>query len=300
MSRHYLNRIMVDEGWRRAPPMGVVSTVAGTLNFNLATYYGIKGVNCGFVSACSSASHAIGYAYDEIALGRQDIMLIAAAEDGNAESLLPFLGMRALSLSSDPDNASQPFDQRRSGFVGTGGGAALVLESATSMRQRGSTPVAEMLGWAQASDGYHVAAPQPDGSGIQKAMENCLQASNVKATQIDWINAHATSTPAGDRAEALALRAVGFADEGNSASVSSTKGITGHGLSYAGALEAAICALAIKEDLVPGNAGLEQIDPSCEGLNLPTETRSQSLEFVLNNSCGFGGSNVCHLFAQPD
>ncbi len=296
MTRQHLNQ-MAGNSWRRCPPMAIVNSIAGTLNFNLTTHYGITGSSCGFVSACASSSHAIGYAFDEIALGRQDLMLIVAAEDGSTESLLPFLGMRALSLNPDPGTASRPFDQQRDGFVGTGGAAALVLESATSARQRDSTPVAEMLGWGQASDGYNVAAPHPQGEGIRRAMEICLQTSGVEAEQIDWINAHATSTPAGDCAEATALADLGFAEDEIDTSISSTKGLTGHGLSYAGVLEAAICALAIKEDLIPGNAGLEQIDASCAGLNLPGVSRSQPLNFVLNNSCGFGGANVCHLFA---
>lgn len=296
MTRHHLNK-MADSGWRRNPPMGVVSSVAGTLNFNLATHYGITGANCGFVSACASSSHAIAYAFDEIALGRQDLMLIVGAEDGSAESLLPFLGMSALSLNPDPDTACRPFDQQRDGFVGTGGAAALVLESAASAQQRRTKPIAELLGWGQASDGYNVAAPHPQGKGIRQAMENCLQSSGIDAAQIDWINAHATSTPTGDSAEATALTDLGFANDDSSTSISSTKGLTGHGLSYAGALEAAICVLAIKENLIPGNAGLEQIDDSCTGLKLPVKSRTQSLNYVLNNNCGFGGANVCHLFA---
>lgn len=296
MTRHNLNK-MADTGWRRSPPMGIVSSIAGTLNFNLATHYGITGANCGFVSACASSSHAIAYAFDEIALGRQDLMLIVAAEDGSAETLLPFLGMNALSLNPDPNTACRPFDQQRDGFVGTGGAAALVLESAASAQQRRSTPIAELLGWGQTSDGYNVVAPQPQGSGIRRAMENCLKSTGVDTRQIDWINAHATSTPAGDSAEAIALTDLGFADKDNNTFISSTKGLTGHGLSYAGALEAAICVLAIKENLIPGNAGLAQIDDSCTGLKLPVRSHTQSLTYVLNNNCGFGGANVCHLFA---
>ena len=173
MLHHRLGRLEA-AGWKRADPMGVVSSVAGTLNFNLAAHYGITGANCGFVSACSSSSHALGYAFDEIALGRQDRMLVVAAEDGDAESLLPFTGMRALSTNRDPDTASRPFDCKRDGFVGTGGGAALVLESADSAARRGAVPVAEMRGWGQASDGHNVAAPHPEGRGLRTAMEHCL------------------------------------------------------------------------------------------------------------------------------
>lgn len=297
MLHHRLSRLEAS-AWKRADPMGVVSSVAGSLNFNLAAHYGITGANCGFVSACSSSSHALGYAFDEIALGRQDRMLVVAAEDGDAESLLPFTGMRALSTNRDPDTASRPFDSKRDGFVGTGGAAALVLESVESAKQRGAMPIARMLGWGQASDGHNVAAPHPKGKGVRAAIGNCLQAADVEAGSVDWINAHATSTPAGDRAEALALKTLGYGDAGVGTLVSSTKGLTGHGLSYAGALEAAICVLCLAEGIVPGNAALAEPDPSCEGLNLPTSTEPADLRLVLNNSSGFGGSNVCQLFSQ--
>ncbi|MEZ5301871.1 MAG: beta-ketoacyl-[acyl-carrier-protein] synthase family protein [Verrucomicrobiales bacterium] len=295
---HHLGR-MAASGWRRADPLGIVSSVAGTLNFNLAAYYGITGANCGFVSACASSSHALGYAFDEIALGRQERMLVVAAEDGSAESLLPFLGMRALSQNPDPDTASRPFDARRDGFVGTGGAAALVLESAGAAHRRGAKALAEMRAWAQASDGFNVAAPHPDGRGIQAAMARCLAAGGASAGEVDWVNAHATSTPAGDRAEAQALKALGFADAEAGALVSSTKGVTGHGLSYAGALEAALCILCLNEGIVPGNAALAEPDPVCDGLRLPVKTERRDLRLALNNSSGFGGANVCRLFAQP-
>lgn len=295
---HYNLGRLADSGWMRAAPMGVVNSVAGSLNFNLAAYYGITGANCGFVSACTSSSHALGYAFDEVALGRQDRVLVVGAEDGGAASLLPFTGMRALSSNPDPDTACRPFDCRRDGFVGSGGAAVLVVESADSAKKRGAEALAEMIAWGQASDGYSVAAPHPEGAGIRSAMERCLSAAGVKTGEIDWVNAHATSTPAGDRAEALALKALGFADKGIGTLVSSTKGLTGHGLSYAGALEAAICVLCLGEKIVPGNATLEQVDPVCEGLLLPTLTTQHDLKLVLNNSSGFGGSNVCHLFAR--
>lgn len=298
MLHHQLGRLEAS-GWKRADPMAVVGSVPGTLNFNLAAHYGIAGANCGFVSACSSSSHAIGYAFDEIALGRQDRMLVVSAQDGDAESLLPFNGMRALSTNRDPNTASRPFDCGRDGFVGTGGGAALILESAVSAERRGARPLAEMQAWGQASDGYNVAAPHPAGKGIRAAMENCVRSAGIEPTAVDWINAHATSTPAGDRAEALALNSLGFNHPGVETQVSSTKGLTGHGLSYAGALEAAICVLCLNEKIVPGNAALVEPDPACEGLSLPTHTESREVRRVLNNSSGFGGSNVCHLFSRP-
>jgi 3-oxoacyl-[acyl-carrier-protein] synthase I len=139
----------------RGNPMGIVSSIAGTLNFNLAAYYHIRGAVCGFVSACTSSSHALGYAMDEIRLGRQRRMLVVGAEDMNTESILPFASLRALSVNPDPDTASRPFDRRRDGFVGTGGAVALVVEEAALARRRGARIFAELIGWGQAGDGVH-------------------------------------------------------------------------------------------------------------------------------------------------
>ena len=288
---------MEESGWRRAHPMGVVRSVSGTLNFNLAAHYGITGANCGFVSACSSGSHALGYASDEIALGRQDRMLVVAGEDGDTASLLPFLGLRALSSQHDPDHASRPFDAARDGFVGSGGGVAVVLESAESAGARSVRPMAKISAWSQTCDGHSVAAPHPEGRGLESAMRACLDRAGTAQDAVDWVCAHATSTPAGDRAEAQALHAVGFAD--SNTAISSVKGLTGHGLSQAGLLEAAIAVLAIDGKFIPGNAGLVNPDPACDGLHLPRTTETTTVQRVLNNSSGFGGSNVCHLIETP-
>lgn len=285
-------------GWRRYHPLGVVSTVAGTLNFNLVPYLGIRGSSCGMVSACTSSSHALGMAFDEIALGRQQRMIVVGAEDFTIENLLPFTGMGALSLNADPDTASRPFDAGRDGFVGTGGAAVLILESAESASSRGARPLAKLLGWAQASDGYHPAKPQPEGEGLARALSGALRSAGVDAGEIDYINAHATSTPAGDRAEANAIRKV-FGDQGQ-VKVSSTKGLTGHGLSLAGALEAVISVVSIEAGIIPGQAGLVDVDEACAHLDLPRSTLDQAPHLVMNSNSGFGGGNVCHVFAKPD
>ena len=294
MLAHHVNHLYAVRGGH-VSPMGVVSSIAGTLNFNLAAHLRIGGAVCGFVSACASSSHALGYAIDEIRLGRQRRMLVVGAEDMNAESILPFAGLRALSTNPDPATASRPFDRRRDGFVGTGGAVALVLETPSLAAARGARIYAELAGWGQASDGYSVSASHPEGAGLRRAMQRALADARVAAADIDYVNAHATSTPAGDRSEALALRAV-FHDA--HPRVSSTKALTGHGLSLAGAMEAAFCALAIAEGFVPGAAHLEEPDPACEGLDLPRESLDQRLNLVLNNSSGFGGSNVCHVLRR--
>ena len=283
--------------FERGNPMGVVSSIAGTLNFNLAAHYGITGAVTGFVSACASSSHALGYAIDEIRLGRQERMIVVGAEELNADTLLPFAPMRALSTNPDPATASRPFDTARDGFVGTGGATVIIVEESSLARCRSAQIYGELIGWGQASDGHSVATSHPDGAGLREAMRRALRDAGVNPDQIDYVNAHATSTPIGDRAEALALRAV-FTETGAHPAVSGTKGLTGHGLSMAGAMEAGFCALALREGFTPGNPHLVNADPACEGLNLPRESLSARPSLVLNNSSGFGGSNVCHVLRR--
>uniref|UniRef100_UPI0040487F37 beta-ketoacyl-[acyl-carrier-protein] synthase family protein n=1 Tax=Rheinheimera sp. TaxID=1869214 RepID=UPI0040487F37 len=293
---HHLAQLNLAKG-ERGNPMGVVSSIAGTLNFNLAAHYRIRGAVGGFAAACASSSHALGCAVDDIRLGRQTRMLVVGAEEANAESILPFAAMRALSSNADPSTASRPFDRRRDGFIGAEGSVCLILEELETALARRASVYAELVGWGQASDGYNVAVSQPYGAGLNQAMRRALEDSNLEASDIDYVNAHATSTQTGDRSEALALRSV-FEDVGANPFISSTKGLTGHPLSLSGVMEAAFCCLAIKDEFVPGNANLIEADEACGNLNLPKSTFTSQLEFVVNNSSGFGGSNVCHVFRK--
>lgn len=285
-------------GAKRWHPLAVVSSAAGSLNFNIAAWYGIRGVNCGFISACASSSHAIGYACDEVMLGRQKRVLVVAGEDCNAENLLPFIGMRALSREEDPEKASRPFDRNRDGFVGSGGGVCLILEEAESVRSRGATPYAEILGWGQAADGFSTMAPHPEGIGLADAMRRAIQQARASPVDIGYVNAHATSTPAGDLSEGKALLDV-FSRHNLHPWVSSTKALTGHPLSMAGALETAICALAQREGFIPGAAHLVEKDPAFDHLRFPEETLRRAPGLTLTNSSGFGGSNVSILLGPP-
>jgi 3-oxoacyl-[acyl-carrier-protein] synthase I len=278
----YMLQKMHTHGVMRCSPLGIVAGIAGTVNFNLVAHFKIKGASTGFSSACASSSHAVGFAYDEIALGRQKRMFVVGAEDGNMDSILPFAGMRALSLQTDPAKTSRPFDVARDGFVGTGGAAVLVLESEDEVARRGVRPYCEVAGWGQASDGL----------GLRAAMERALKAARIEPVAVDHINAHATSTPIGDLSEAKAIRAV-FGPSGAKPLVSSTKALTGHGLSLAGAMETGFCALALREGFIPGSANITQIDPACVDLNIPLTTQAKQAEVVLNSSSGFGGANVC-------
>lgn len=282
-------------GVMRCQPLGIVASISGTVNFNLVAHFKIKGASTGFSSACASSAHALGFAYDEIVLGRQDRMFVVGAEDGNVESILPFAGMRALSAQTDPSIASRPFDAGRDGFVGTGGATVVVLESEEEVARRGARVYCEVAGWGQASDGYNVAISHPDGTGLRAAMELALKSADVSADAIDYVNAHATSTPIGDVSEAKALRAI-FGVSPTRPAVSSTKALTGHGLSLAGAMEAGFCALAIRDGFMPGSAHISRLDPECDGLNIIRATLPNRPNVVLSNSSGFGGANVCLVF----
>ncbi|MDQ8205555.1 beta-ketoacyl-[acyl-carrier-protein] synthase family protein [Pelagicoccus sp. SDUM812003] len=284
-------------GPMRCPPTGIVSSIAGTLSFNLVAAFKIRGNSCGFSSACASSGHALGYAFDDIALGRQKRMFVVAGEDLNDESVLPFAGMRALSLKDDPGRASCPFDKERNGFVSTGGGAVLVLESEQEATRRGVAPFAELLGWGQASDGHNVAMSHPEGLGLIEAMRRALESSGLEAGEVDYVNAHATSTVIGDLSEGKALTEV-FGKRGYRPKVSSTKALTGHGLSLASALEASFVALSMKEGITPGSAHLKELDPVFGDLNVIRETEAVAPAVALSNSSGFGGANVTLAFRK--
>ena len=294
---HHLHERMLKVGVTRCSPLGIVASIAGTLNFNLVAHFKIYGASCGFSSACASSLHGLGFAYEEIRTGRQQRMFVVGAEDCNTDSILPFAGMRALSLQSDPNLASRPFDVARDGFVGTGGGAVVVLESEEEVARRGVKPYAEVAGWGQASDGYNVAISHPDGVGLHLAMKLALKNSGCTAEEIDYVNAHATSTPIGDSSEAKALKAV-FTNPATRPAISSTKALTGHGLSLAGAMETAFCALALRDGFMPGSAHISKLDPGCDGLNIIRATLPAQPHVVLNNSSGFGGANVCAVLKR--
>jgi 3-oxoacyl-[acyl-carrier-protein] synthase-1 len=293
----YMLQRMHTQGVMRCSPLGIVASIAGTVNFNLVAHFHIKGASCGFSSACASSSHALGYAFDDLVLGRQKRMFVVGAEDGNMDSILPFAGMRALSLQRDPGLASRPFDAARDGFVGTGGGVVLVLETEDEVTRRGVPVYCEVTGWGQASDGHNVAISHPEGCGLQTAIELALRSSGTAPEAIDYINAHATSTPIGDISEVRALKKI-FRTPAARPAISSTKALTGHGLSLAGAMESAFCALAIKEGFMPGSAHITRLDPECEGLNILRATLPVQPQVVLNNSSGFGGANVALVFRR--
>ncbi|MEO6001741.1 MAG: beta-ketoacyl-[acyl-carrier-protein] synthase family protein [Opitutus sp.] len=294
LTNYHHNRLQ-KLGVARCSPLGIVASIVGTLNFNLVAAFKIEGASCGFSSACASSAHALGFAFDELALGRQKRMFVVGGEDGNTDAILPFAGMRTLSLQTDPNLASRPFDIARDGFVGTGGATVLVLETEDEVNRRGVKPYCEVLGWGQASDGYNVAISHPEGNGSAGAMNRALKAARIAPEEVTYVNAHATSTLIGDVSEARALREV-FKDPNAQPAVSSTKALTGHGLSLAGAMETGFCALAMREGFMPGSAHISQLDPACNGLRILRTTETVAPKIVLKNSSGFGGANVALLF----
>jgi 3-oxoacyl-[acyl-carrier-protein] synthase-1 len=290
--------MMLKKGPYRCNPMAMVASIAGTLNMNLVAAFGIKGASLGFSSACASSAHALGAAFDKIQFNRQDIVFVAGAEDCNLFSILPFVGTRALTAQTDPTISPCAFDRKRDGFVVAGGATVLVLEELQHAQRRGAPIHAEVLGWGEASDGYSVMAPEPEGDGLARAMELALENAGVSAGDVDYINAHGTATPVGDAAEVCAINRV-FNGQ-TTPHVSSTKSITGHGLSLAGAMEAAFCCLALEERFTPVSAHITDLDPAFKSAGIVTEPIEHAPRIALTNSSGFGGTNVAAILRRWD
>lgn len=290
--------MMQKRGVQRCYPLAMPASIAGSLNMNLTACFRIKGATCGFSTACASSAHAFGAALDHIRLGRQDVVFVAGAEDCNYFSILPFAGARALTLGSDPSLTPCAFDKKRDGFAVTGGACVLVVEEMEHAQKRGAHIYAEALGWGEASDGYSVMAPEPNGEGLVRAMQNAVAASGIAAEEIDHLNAHATSTQAGDAAEIRAIKTLFGA--GKVPHVSSTKSITGHGLSLAGAMETAFCCLALDQAFMPVSANITELDPMCAGVPIITAPTDFAPQIAMSNSSGFGGTNVAVILKKRD
>lgn len=283
--------VLWKRGVMRCPPMSVVNSIPGSLYINLVPLFGIRGPSQGVSSACASSAHALGLAMDLVRTGKQQVVFVVGAEDANKFSSVPFAAARALSVQKDPAKSPCAFDQKRDGFVGTGGAAVLIVESLEHAQRRGAPKVyAELLGWGQTSDGYNVLAPEPSGEGLARAMRMALAEAGVQPEEVDYINAHATSTPPGDASEIAAIKTV--FPEGHRPRVSSTKSLTGHGLSLAGAMEAGFCCLALDEKFIPVSANISDLDPMCDGVPIVTAPTDAVPRTVMTNSSGFGGTNV--------
>jgi 3-oxoacyl-[acyl-carrier-protein] synthase-1 len=287
--------MMLKKGPQRCNPMAMVASIAGTLNMNLVAGFGIKGASLGFSSACASSAHALGAAIDKIRANRQDIVFVAGAEDCDLFTILPFVGTRALTTQRDPALSPCAFDRKRDGFVVAGGAAVLVLEELDHARRRGAPIHAEVLGWGEGSDGYSVMAPEPEGDGLGRAMQAAIDDAGISANDVDYINAHGTATLIGDAAEIRAIQRV-FAEK--SPHVSSTKSITGHGLSLAGTMEGAFCCLALEERFTPVSEHITELDPEFDSVAVVTAPIDYAPDVALTNSSGFGGTNVAVIFRR--
>jgi 3-oxoacyl-[acyl-carrier-protein] synthase II len=275
----------------------IVNEAAG----NISIKYGLKGPNLTTATACTTGAHAIGEAYRMIQYGEAD-----AAIAGGTESVITplavggFSVMKALSArNDDPLHASRPWDKDRDGFVIAEGAGLIVMEELEAAKKRGARIYAELAGYGMSGDAYHIAAPSEDGDGPARVMRNCLADAGIDADRIDYINAHGTSTPLGDKAETLAIKAV-FGEHARKLAVSSTKSMTGHLLGAAGGLETAICALAVYHGVIPPTINYATPDPECDLDYVPNTAREAKLGYVLSNSFGFGGTNGCLILKRMD
>jgi 3-oxoacyl-[acyl-carrier-protein] synthase II len=275
----------------------IVNEAAG----NISIRYGMKGPNLSTVTACTTGSHAVGEAYRKIQYGEAD----AAIAGGTEAVITPlaiggFAVMRALSTRNDePRRASRPFDRERDGFVIGEGAGLVILEEMEMAKRRGARIYAELVGYGLSGDAFHIAAPSEDGDGPARVMRNALEDAGIAPEEIDYINAHGTSTPAGDKVETLAIKMV-FGAHARKLAVSSTKSMTGHLLGAAGGLETAICALAVHNSAIPPTINYENPDPECDLDYVPNEARQVRIRYALSNSFGFGGTNGCLIFKSME
>jgi 3-oxoacyl-[acyl-carrier-protein] synthase II len=284
-------------GLRRVTPFFIPKLISNLAPGNIAIRFGAKGINLATTSACASGSHAIGEAYRMIRQG----FLNAAITGGTEAALTPlglggFAVMRALSTRNDePTRASRPFDRERDGFVMSDGAAALVLEERERAMARGADILAEIVGYGTNGDAHHITSPSPHGEGAARCMRMCLTDDDLDPTEVDYINAHGTSTPQGDLAETQAIKQV-FGEHAAKIAVSSTKSMTGHLLGAAGAVESVYTALAMKRGMIPPTINYEYPDPECDLDYVPNRPRPARIRLALNNSFGFGGTNTTLAF----
>ena len=269
-------------------PMGISNMAAGTI----AIEYGFKGESMSIVTACASSAHAIGEAFRAIQLGEEDIILAGGSEASiNEVALAGFENMKALTHATEVNRASIPFDAERSGFVMGEGAGAIILEELEHAKAREAKIYAELIGYGSTTDAYHITSPSPDGEGGANAMKRALKNANIKPEEVDYINAHGTSTHLNDATETKAIKTA-FGEHAKKLMVSSTKGNTGHLLGGAGVLEAIISVKAINDSLVPPTINYKVKDEECDLDIVPNEPRKADIKVAMSNSLGFGGHNA--------
>ncbi len=287
------------KGPRRISPFFIPATVVNMAAGNIAIKYGLKGPNFAIATACTTGTHNIGYGARTIAYGDADIMIAGGAEMATcATGVGGFAAARAMSTrNDDPEKASRPWDKDRDGFVLGDGAGVLVLEEYEHAKKRGATIYAELAGFGMSDDAHHITSPPEDGSGAQAAMQNALNDAGMVATDVQYINAHGTSTHAGDIAETAAIRGL-YKGQTDKVAVSSTKSMTGHLLGAAGAVEAIFTIKAITEGIAPPTINLEEAGDGCDLDYVPNTARKMNIDAAISNSFGFGGTNGSLLFKK--
>jgi 3-oxoacyl-[acyl-carrier-protein] synthase II (EC 2.3.1.41) len=295
---HY-TRILDERGYKRVTPFFIPMIIPNMAAGQVAILFGAKGPNLAVCTACAAGNHAIGEAYRMIKNGLIDIAIC-----GGTESLITpltvagFSVMKALSTRNDePEKASRPFDAKRDGFVIAEGSGILILEELTHAQKRGAKVYAELIGYGATCDAYHMTAPSPDGEGAETCMKLALEDANIAPNEVDYINAHGTSTPLNDVAETKAIKKV-FGEHAYKLMVSSTKSMTGHLLGGAGGLEAVITVKALETGIVPPTINLEEPDPECDLDYVPNQARRANIKVAMSNAFGFGGTNACLVFKK--
>jgi 3-oxoacyl-[acyl-carrier-protein] synthase II len=293
------HKVFLEKGARRVSPFFIPSVIPNMPEGLISIKWGFKGINFALASACASSAHAIGVAATEIMLGRQDAMITGGTEGViTGFTIAGFSSMKALSKRNDePHRASRPYDTDRDGFVMGEGAGILVLENYEKAKARGAKILAEIIGFGASSDAHHFTAPHPEGLGAMSCMNQALEMAGISKEQINYINAHGTSTPLGDVAETEAIKKV-FGEHAYRLRVSSTKSMTGHLLGAAGGLESIFCIKALETGILPPTINLENQDPACDLNYVPNQFQVTHPEFALNNSFGFGGTNSSTIFKK--
>ena len=282
-----------EKGHNRISPMFIPMTIANMPAGNIAIELGAKGESISIVSACASSTHAIGEAFRNIRDGFEDVIIAGGTEASICEiGIAGFENMKALTNeTTDKNRASIPFDKQRSGFVMGEGAGILILEELEHAQKRGAKIYAEIVGYGATSDAYHITSPSPDGEGASRAMVRAMESANIKPEDVDYINAHGTSTHLNDLCETMAIKKA-FGESANKVMVSSTKGNIGHLLGAAGGVEAIFCTKALETGKVPPTINYKEKDEECDLDIVPNEVRDADLKLVMSNSLGFGGHNA--------
>jgi len=284
------HKILLEKGPKRVSPFFIPMMIANMASGQISMITGAKGPNSTAVTACATGTHSIGDSYKMIQRGDADVMICGGAEATISPiGIAGFCALRAMSTRNDePEKASRPFDAERDGFVMGEGAGVLILESLEHAVQRGARIYGEVIGYGMSGDAYHMTDPDPDGA--KRCMQRAIRDAGIKPAEIDYINAHGTSTPIGDKSETIAIKNA-FGDYAYKLAVSSTKSMTGHLLGAAGGVEAIICALTLKHGMIPPTINLEHPDPECDLDYVPNVPRKADVRTAMSNSFGFGGHN---------